>query len=286
VAWVELAVVVPRARLEAVSARLFAFRTPGLQEDVPPGAERPPRQVWDAGPEPPPPARVLLRAWFEDPDRAAIAAGLRPLLEPGAQLAWADAPDVPWEEAWKADLTPIRVGADLVVAPPWDAPPGAVTIEPGQGFGTGHHPTTRAVLDELVAVAPACRTALDVGCGSGILALAAARLGLSARGLDVDPDAVAEARRNAERNGLPVAFATTPVAELAAGADLVLANLHAEVLGPLAPELARLTGRWLVASGLLADRAAAVVAALDAAGLSVVRRRDDGRWVTLRLERS
>ena len=277
--WSELTVDVPRAQVEPVSAALFEAGTSGIQEDD----AAPIQQIWEPGAPPSPPAAVVrLRAWFDDPDRAAVEATLRQAL-PAAAPLWADVPDVPWEEAWKAEHTPLEISPRIVIAPPWDAPPGSIVIEPGQGFGTGQHPTTRMVARALDALADEVESVLDVGCGSGLLALAAARLGLRAHGVDVEAPAVAEAQAHALRNQLPATFATTPVAALREPVDLVLANVHAEVLLTLAPDLIRLTGRWLVLGGILTDREPAVRAAF--AELAQVHREQDGRWVSLRYRR-
>jgi ribosomal protein L11 methyltransferase len=284
VSWVELRLPLARAALETASQALFELGCAGLQEDE--LEARPPRQAWDAGPEPPPAPRLLVRAWFQDPDRAAIEAALQAALEPcGERPApeWAETPDLPWEEAWREGLEPLVVreaGAELVVAAPWCAPPGALVIEPGEGFGTGEHPSTRAALRALLLVRDEVRDALDVGTGSGILALAAARLGIAARGVDVEPEAIADARRNAAANSLTVELSTTPVHALREPADLVLANLHAELLVELAPELLRLARRRLILAGILADREARVRAAFDAWG-PLRWREADGRWVGL-----
>ena len=131
---------------------------------------------------------------------------------------------------------------------------------------------------------------LDVGCGSGVLALAALRLGAErAVGVDTDPLAVAATRENAERNRLAdrvtVNEGTLP-ASAEGRHELVLANLVAAVLIELAPRLAAhlAPGGVLLASGIIEPRATEVIAALRAAGLSVTARRDEGEWVSLRLE--
>jgi ribosomal protein L11 methyltransferase len=270
-AWSELELEIARASLEEAQELLFALGSSGVQEDAP-------RQVWDEGAAS---ERVMIRAWFDAPDRAVIEVAVARF---GA-VAWKDVPDVDWSESWKAGFAPFEVEG-LVVAPPWDAPAGALVIEPGQGFGTGHHPTTRAVLGFLVELARAggIATVLDVGCGSGILALAAAKLGLRARGIDIEPESVAEARANAARNGLEATFSTDAIAQLAEPADLVLANLHTEVLVELAPDLARLTRGRLVVGGILSDREARARAALDPL-LELEDRRATERWVALRYRR-
>jgi ribosomal protein L11 methyltransferase len=281
-AWTELRFTLERHALDAVSLVLFELGTAGIQEvDLVP---RPETQIWEDAPSREEPGTVLVRAFFEDADRERIERALAPFAVAGAgSTSWHAVPDTRWDEAWKEGLEPLVISERLVIAPPWNAPPGAVIVEPGQGFGTGQHPSTRACLAALDAIArdASVTTALDVGCGSGILALAAARLGLSARGIDIEESAVREARANAARNRLEVVFDATPLARVEAGADLVLANLHAEVLVPVAPDLVRLTRAWLVIGGVLADREDRVRAAFEPP-LRLAGRAVDGRWVSLR----
>jgi ribosomal protein L11 methyltransferase len=155
-----------------------------------------------------------------------------------------------WENRWRAFHRPVRVGP-LWVGPPWDQPPGdstAVVIDPGRAFGTGGHPTTRLSLQLLLEVETG--SLLDVGCGSGVLAIAAATLGFSpVTAIDDDPVALAAARRNATTNGVSI--------ELRRGdglrselpkADVVVANVSWEFAAKLAP---RLRARDLIVSGYL-----------------------------------
>jgi ribosomal protein L11 methyltransferase len=218
------------------------------------------------------------------------AFGLRPV---GA-LRTRHVDDGDWTDAWKAHYVPQRVGR-VVVVPSWlEEPLGdgevAITLDPGMAFGTGLHPTTRGCLYLLQEVEPMPADVLDVGCGSGILALAALRLGAERSvGVDTDPLAVTATRENAERNGLGdrvTAVAGTLPASPEARHSLVLANLVAAVLIELAPRLeAHLAaGGVLLASGIIEPRAAAVIDAMSATGLVVTDRRDDGEWVSLRLE--
>ena len=218
------------------------------------------------------------------------AFGLRPVGALRTRLV----DDGDWTDAWKAHYVPQRVGR-VVIVPSWlEEPlrPGevAITLDPGMAFGTGLHPTTRGCLHLLQEVSPMPAGVLDVGCGSGVLALAALRLGAErAVGVDTDPLAVAATRENAERNRLAdrvtVNEGTLP-ASAEGRHELVLANLVAAVLIELAPRLAAhlAPGGVLLASGIIEPRATEVIAALRAAGLSVTARRDDGEWVSLRLE--
>lgn len=267
-----------RDRVEAVSERLFAAGAVGLEERWMPGEAPAPRQPWDRGPAAPEPSRVLLVATFEDPDRDALARKLRSL---APDPKWVEVVERDWEAEWRAGFAPVRISDRLTVAPPWDAPEGAVVVEPGQGFGTGQHPTTRQALAALDRLADGARTCLDVGCGSGILALAAARLGLEVEGVDVEPPAIRDAERNTALNGLRVAFSTTPTRALSGPRDLVLANLHAELVVQLGADLVRLTGGHLVVAGILADREALARAALEPALELVERSVDQGEWVCL-----
>ena len=218
------------------------------------------------------------------------AFGLRPV----GSLRVRPVSDAGWSDAWKAHYVPQRVGR-IVVVPSWLDEPlrdgeVGITLDPGMAFGTGLHPTTRGCLLLLQEVDPMPPSVLDVGSGSGILALAALRLGAKrAVGLDTDPLAVAAARANAERNGLgdrvTVTAGTLP-ASAPARHGLVLANLVAAVLVELAPRLAAhlAPGGILLTSGIIEPRATEVVGAMEAAGLRVGARRDDGEWVSLRLE--
>ena len=218
------------------------------------------------------------------------AFGLRPV----GSLKVREVDDATWTDAWKEQYVEQRIGR-VVIVPSWAAhepEPGDATIvlDPGMAFGTGLHPTTRGCLELLQEVSPMPARVLDVGCGSGVLSLAALRLGaVHATALDTDSLAVAATRANAERNGLAggvEAREGTLLPKAEERYELVLANLVAAVLVDLAPRLAAhlAPGGRLVAGGIIAGRAAEVIAAMAATGAAVVERRDDGEWVTLALE--
>lgn len=203
-----------------------------------------------------------------------------------------------WADAWRAHFRPLPIGRRLLVAPPWELPATRdsrllVLIEPGRAFGTGSHATTHGCLELLERAlerdVPA--RGLDVGTGSGILAIAAARLGVSAvTALDVDPDAVAAASANAERNevGTRVRVELTGL-EAWSGppAPLVLANLLGATLIAQAPVLARCCERpgRLVAGGLLTHEAPMVVASFVPEGFALAEIVEREGWASLLLER-
>jgi ribosomal protein L11 methyltransferase len=207
--------------------------------------------------------------------------------------------DGDWAEAWRAHFRPLRVGTRLLVCPPWDvpdAPAGGrlrLVIEPGRAFGVGSHGSTRTCL-ELLERALAGRPvegALDLGCGSGILAIAAARLGAGiVEAVDVDPDAVAATRENALRNGVAdrVSAAVAAIEAWPGPArPLVTANLLAAAHVVLAPVLAGLTAPagTLIAGGLLVHEVPAVAGAFVAAGYRLVETAEHEGWAALRLRR-
>jgi ribosomal protein L11 methyltransferase len=208
-----------------------------------------------------------------------------------------DVDDDGYLDAWRTWAAPIRAGRRVVLQPAWiprrpAGPAGpeelVVRIDPGRAFGSGSHETTRlavALLEDEVAPGDAV---LDVGCGSGVLALVAVALGAgSALAIDVDPAAVAAALANAEANGVAVQLevAPTPLAEVAGAFDLVVANIGGSVLFEAAGELAARVadGGRLVLSGILVDRADALVAAFD--GFEERGRSEEGGWVGLVLSR-
>lgn len=210
--------------------------------------------------------------------------------------------DDDWRDTWKQFYAPIVVQAArtaLLVRPSWLArqpgdPALELVLDPGRAFGTGQHETTRLCLDLLVALADAGlapATVLDLGCGSGILALAAARLfsAASVLAVDNDPDAADTAAENSALNDLEarLEIRATTVLALAGSFDLILANIRPSVLVPIAPELAaRLApGGNVVLSGVLGEEADAVLAAYAAAGLELADRRDLGEWCALSVRR-
>jgi ribosomal protein L11 methyltransferase len=300
-AWLELSVEADVEAVEAVSEILGRVATGGTT--VEPAFELV-EEGLGARLDPTRPSTV--RAYVPAADPAAVesavadvtvalghlqAFGLRPI----GDLRTRVVDEADWAEAWKAYFPVLRVGRRLVIRPTWRrhrAEPGDVVLalDPGMAFGTGLHPTTRLCLAELERVADDGRVegarVLDVGCGSGILAIAAARLGAaSVLGVDTDPIAVEATTANAARNRLARRIAARE-GSLPSGEgpfDVVLANLIASVLVALATHLAAelRAGGTLVASGIYVDREAEVRSAFEAAGLIVRGRSVEGDWIAL-----
>jgi ribosomal protein L11 methyltransferase len=266
-----------------------------------------------------PTAPVRIRAWLpESATNQAAATALREELERFAAIAGSGLglrgigelgirriPAEEWATTWRAEFPVLRVGK-IVIRPPWSehaVEPGdaVVVIDPGQAFGTGLHPTTRLALAGLQRWADAGYLAalphdglgiVDVGTGSGILLAAALQLGAShGSGVDIDQLAVDAARGNLARNGLSaratISLGSLPLSAnpLDAAAPLVVANLVAVLHIQLAPLLAAAVapGGRLLASGIFAARADETIAALSAAGLTLVDRWGEGEWVAVEL---
>ncbi len=198
-----------------------------------------------------------------------------------------------WEESWKDNYPPQPIGEKLIVLPYWmaDDTQGRlpVILDPGLTFGTGAHPSTQMVMETMEETVKPGAACLDLGSGSGILSIAALRLGArSAVGVDIDPKAENIARENASFNGFEFTaltgnvIADKPLMEkLSAGQyDVVLVNIVADVIIGLAPVLPRFLGEHttLICSGILDNRLADVKAALEQAGLTVTATRQKEEW--------
>ena len=196
-----------------------------------------------------------------------------------------------WATAWKQFFKPVRIGR-IVVKPSWEeyaAIPGDVIIDldPGMAFGTGYHPTTQMCLAALQELIKGGETVLDVGTGSGILSIAAVKLGAAqAVGIDIDSVAVEVAEENVKRERLDdkieIVRADSPLA-FEGIADIVIANIIAKTIIEMAGDLrAKLApGGKLIASGIIAERADEVRNALLEAGIRTLEVRQDGDWAAL-----
>ena len=195
-----------------------------------------------------------------------------------------------WADVWKKYYHPLRVSRFLTIVPKWEhytpqQPDELVlTLDPGMAFGTGTHPTTQLMLSLLESLVRGGETMIDVGTGSGILAIAAERLGVSQiLATDVDEIAVKNAQANIALN--PVSHITVKANDLLQGltvsADLIVANILAEVLVPLIPQVpSRLNphGHFLLA-GIIAEKADLIRQTLQDNGFTIAQRRDAVGWV-------
>ncbi|MEO0325340.1 MAG: 50S ribosomal protein L11 methyltransferase [Myxococcota bacterium] len=258
---------------ELVSDRLWTLGCLGVEE-----RDGTTLNVPDAG------ESVTLVASFGDEEAARRAAAR---LDQPASLRFVEGDG--WREAWKAFFEPTKLGERLLLRPSWrEVEPGpdevVLTIDPGYAFGSGIHETTRLVLREIDARTRGGERVLDVGCGSGILAIAARLLGAaSAVAVDVDPDAVRTAEENASRNGTTLAASATPIDDVAGTYDLVLANIQAPILLAMRDALvARVAaGGLLVLSGILEEAHEEVTAAYVAAGLAPEASPKENEWRAL-----
>ena len=221
--------------------------------------------------------QVLVTALFEaDPSSRQTAEALATTLvdlQTGPPR-WEQIADQAWEHTWRDDFAPTCFGERLWVCPRGQRPPGEqpdailVELDPGLAFGTGHHPTTALCLRWLDGTALGGARLIDYGCGSGILAIAALKLGAAeALAVDHDPQALEATRANAAENGVAGRLRVLAPQEMpAAPADYLVANILAGPLIALAPHLAALVrpGGWLALSGLLADQTQTVATAYAA----------------------
>ena len=194
--------------------------------------------------------------------------------------------DADWVRLTQSQFNPIPITPRLWIVPSWHIPPDPeainIALDPGVAFGTGAHPTTRLCLRWLTETVTPDADVLDYGCGSGILAIAAMKLGAQrACGIDIDPQAVQAAQQNAQQNSVEITWATAEE-DVAGPAQIVVANILANPLTVLAPLLARLTrpGGQIALSGILVEQADAVLEAYMPA-FKMTRAATDEGWVLL-----
>jgi len=280
--WLEIAVPAHAEAVEAVSEILSRYGHNGIAVELPLA----PRGGAD---------HTVKAYLVEDVDSYAKVSDARDALGhlqafglgPIGDLAVRAVDDEDWLESWKATVTPVRIGRFLV-RPTWSdaSAPDAITIalDPGMAFGTGLHPTTQQCLEAVSYMDVEGLRVLDVGTGSGILAIAAAKRGArEVVGVDTDPLAVRAAKENAEANGVTVDARSGSAADVDGAFDVVLANLVGPVLVQVAPHLrARLqTSGSLVAAGITTEAERDVLSAFVAEGLGVVDRDERSDWVRL-----
>ena len=297
--WLELSVSAPREFVEPLTSLFLKYGHAGVAVEEPGGFNP------DEGESPPDSGHVRVMTYLPvgpttKSREGSIDVGVRLMaqLGPVSRLRSREVDEADWQDAWREHFHVLRVGSRTVIVPTWRSYEPAeddvvIELDPGMAFGTGHHPTTTmclAALEELVE--PGC-SVLDLGCGSGILSIASAKLGASeVLALDIDATAVETATANARQNGVDAVVAvdegTLPYPSLRPGGyDIVVANISSTVIGDLAPSIARAAGRVgaVVASGVLEQARGQVVERLEEAGLSLDRVDSECDWVALRLVR-
>jgi ribosomal protein L11 methyltransferase len=237
---------------------------------------------------------VNLKALFDaDTPRDDVIAALESALDAMPEYEFATIEDRAWEREWLKDFRPMRFGQRLWICPGGQLPPAdevvgteplIVELDPGLAFGTGTHPTTALCLEWLDGTPLEGRRIIDYGCGSGVLAIAALKLGADAAlAVDIDPQAVQATRDNAERNNVESLIETGEVSLVDNfDADILLANILAEPLKELAPRFAAMLapGARIVLSGILASQASDVASRYAPwFDISLAQTRDD--WVRL-----
>ena len=243
---------------------------------------------------------ILLRTYITSTStqkRARIEIGMKLIgsLRPIGELQEREIAETNWQEAWKDQFTLLRIGRSLVIKPPWipyEARDGELILEidPGLAFGTGHHPTTQMMLEQLESFAPKGLNVLDVGTGSGVLSIAAIRLGARrVSAIDVDPVAVTTARKairaNRVADRVTLGRGSLPHSLAPAGEfEVALANISAKIISKLSADLFRCLGDegTLIAGGFLDKQEEELTEKLRETGFRILDRFVMEDWVTLK----
>ena len=293
--WLEVSLALSAELAEAVADVLARFAPQGVAMSYeagagPQGLVEVRAYLPEAAAGPPAQQRIREALWH--------LSQIQPLPEP--TFRWIE--DEDWAEAWKVHYQPLAVGERLMIVPAWlEADTQGRTplyLDPGMAFGTGAHPTTRLCLAALENALHPGDLVVDVGCGSGILSVAAILLGAGrVLACDIDKDALAATERSAERNGVRQAIEVFPgsleqvrqrLRASGRAADVLAANILApvleEMLGAGLAEAVR-DGGTLVLSGILAEQSAGVRSAADKAGLGLLAEESEGEWRSLILRK-
>ncbi len=295
--WIEVALSVDGEAAEAVAELLQRYGHQGVaieQEGIPP-------EEWDDG-EAQPAQQLTIRAYIPADERAEdakmrleTALGHMSLMYPMPRPVYTIVKEDDWAEAWKAHYHPIRIGRKLFIRPLWveveTAPDDLViALDPGMAFGTGTHPTTQLCLEALEDTVQPGVNVLDLGTGSGILAIGAAKLGAGhILALDIDPIAVRATQENIEQNGVAEKITAQQgslenVITSARRFDLIVVNILARIIIMMCDQhlgdTVRPGGKALF-SGIILEQADDVEAALRKTGLEPTARRIEGDWVLI-----
>lgn len=300
-AWIEVSFQVDGESAEAVAEVLERFGHQGVsleQDGIPP-------DTWDES-QVPPAQSLTLRAYFPADDaleatKVALdtALGHMRLMYPMPTPVYRRVEEEDWAEAWKAHYAPLRVGRRLVIRPQWIDLPLApdeieIALDPGMAFGTGSHPTTQLCLQALEDLLQPAQTVLDLGSGSGILSIAAAKLGAGqVLALDVDSIAVGATWENAQANGvghkvIAQRGSHDSLLTSARRFDLVVVNILARIIVEMAKErLGEIVrpGGLAIFSGIIDTQVDEVEGALRKTGLQPYARRQIGDWMLVEAKR-
>jgi ribosomal protein L11 methyltransferase len=291
--WTRIQVEIHPALMDAVSNFLIEQGSPGVSEEKvsgSPGRKRERLVAYFPGRLPIRPIKKKVRAYVSElcrNHRSSFTLSQKRVVDPG------------WAEAWKEYFKPLRISPRLVVKPPWEPyrPKEndlVIEVDPGMAFGTGSHPTTRMclqILEEVIRNGAPARSVLDVGTGSGILAIAARKMGAKhVVGIDIDPVAIEGARENASLNKVRtgIHFRTGSLEGIRRTFDLVLANLLPQELLGLVPSLARRVSPRgsVIVSGFLGRQKGEIARALQKEGLEVQCSRAFKGWQSFLLRRA
>lgn len=301
--WIEVRVITKSEALEPISGIFYSLDCKGVAIEDPEdilGREQGPL-TWDFAD-----INVLehkgkvavVKAYFAEEDNiqdvlAYVNERLEELKEMGLDLGEAKVEhekmhEEDWANTWKQYYKPSKVGEKIVVKPIWEEYEAkenelVVDLDPGMAFGTGTHETTRMCIQELERYVKEESTVFDVGCGSGILAIAAAKLGAKlAVGVDLDPVAVESSIENVGYNNLSnIEILHGNLVEVIDGkADIVVANILAEIICILTDDVKRVLkdGGIFITSGIIHDRVDMVCEKLEATGFEVIEKNRDGEW--------
>ena len=293
--WVELSIDTPSEFVEPLTQVFTEHGEGGVAIELPAGHNP------DEGEEAPVPERVTVTTYIPHDNRlegrySRIDTAVRLVAHVGdlSELRVRVIKEEEWQESWKEHFHVLRVGMRTVIVPTWRTYESrendvVITIDPGMAFGTGHHPTTRMCLELLeIHVEPGDRV-LDLGCGSGVLSIAAAKLGASdVLGLEIDPIAASVAERNLRENEVHDSVRTDeaslphPKAE-SDGYDLLVANVSAKVITELAEHIVGVvrSGGTLIFSGILDKQRTEVIERMVTLGVQFDEGLTDADWVAL-----
>ena len=292
--WYEITAQTPPELEEPVSAAMLAVAPGGITVEHAIDILGPEMGFRVRGGEP-----ILIRAYLPSSELGAVLiADLRTAMEdyPSVQLTAKPLYEQDWSVSWREFFGVVETGGRIVVVPTWiehEVKPGQIEIklDPGQAFGTGHHETTRLCLAALDGLARPGITMLDVGTGSGVLSIAAAKLGVPRIvAIDIDPIAAEIARRNCDANGIGAEVeisAGTLSADHAGRYELVVSNISTPANTALAPAFGGIVkpAGDLVLSGILTQDAESVIAAMEANGFTRISIAEERDWCCIRLRK-